>query len=275
MIPTSISEGSLCSLLSLLIQMLISSGNTITDTPRPSEHPLAQLSRQVTLRCMYIYIYIYIYTHTYIYTHRHTPLCAQLCPTLCDTLDWSLPSSSVMGFSRQESWIGLPFPAPGESSRPRGQTCISCVADRFFTHWAIREAHTLRYKSNKICCCCSVTQSCPTLWNPMDNSTPGFPVLHYLPESAKTHMHWVGDTIQPSYPLLTPSPPTLNLSQHQGLFQWVSSSHKVAKVLELQPQSSVFPMRIKDWFPLGLTGLISLLSKGLSRIFSNITVWKH
>ena len=180
-----------------------------------------------------------------------------------------------MGFSRQESWIGLPFPAPGESSRPRGQTCISCVADRFFTHWAIREAHTLRYKSNKICCCCSVAQSCPTLWNPMDNSTPGFPVLHYLPESAETHMHWVGDNIQPSYPLLTPSPPTLNLSQHQGLFQWVSSSHKVAKVLELQPQPSVFPMNIKDWFPLGLTGLISLLSKGLSRIFSSITVWKH
>ena len=79
----------------------------------------------------------------------------------------------------------------------------------------------------------SVTQSCPTLWDPMDCSIPGFPVLHYLPEFAQTQVHRVGDAMQPSHPLLSPSPPALNLSQHQGLFQWVSSSHWVAKVLEL------------------------------------------
>ena len=79
---------------------------------------------------------------------------------------------------------------------------------------------------------CSVTQSNVTLCNPMDCSTPGFPVHHQLPELAQTHVHWVRDAIQPAHPLSSPSPPTFNLSQHQGLFQWVSSSHEVAKVLE-------------------------------------------
>ena len=71
----------------------------------------------------------------------------------------------------------------------------------------------------------SVAQSCPTLCNPMNRSTPGLPVHHQLLEFTHTHVHWVGDAIQPSHPLLSPSPPALNLSQHQGLFQWVSSSH--------------------------------------------------
>ena len=83
---------------------------------------------------------------------------------------------------------------------------------------------------------CSVAKSCLTLCNRMDWGTPGFPVLHCLPEFAQTHVHWVGDAIQPSYPLSSSSPPAFNLSQHQGLFQWVSSSHQVAKVLELQLQ---------------------------------------
>ena len=79
----------------------------------------------------------------------------------------------------------------------------------------------------------SVTQSCPTFWGPMDCSMPGFPVLHYLLEFAQTHVRWVNDAIQPSHPLLSPSP-AFNLSQPQGLFQWVSSLHHVAKVLEFQ-----------------------------------------
>ena len=77
----------------------------------------------------------------------------------------------------------------------------------------------------------SVTQSCLTLCNPMNCSMPGLPVHHQLLESTQTHVHWLGDAIQPSPPLSSPSPPALNLSQHQGLFQWVSSSHQVAKVL--------------------------------------------
>ena len=83
----------------------------------------------------------------------------------------------------------------------------------------------------------SATQSCPTLWEPMDCRMPGFPVHHKLPELAQTHVHWVSDAIQPS-PLLSPSPPAFNLSQHQDHFQWVNSSHQVAKVLEFQLQQS-------------------------------------
>ena len=83
------------------------------------------------------------------------------------------------------------------------------------------------------------TQSCLTLCNPTDCSMPGLPVHHQLPELAQTHVHQVGDAIQPSHPLSSPSPPALNLSQHQGLFQ-VSSSHQVAKVLELQLQHQSF-----------------------------------
>ena len=89
-------------------------------------------------------------------------------------------------------------------------------------------------------CCCSVTKSCPTLYNPMDCSTPGFPVLPCLPEFAQTHVHWVNDAIQPSHPLSPPSPPAFSLYQHQGLFQRVDSSHQVAKVLELQLQHQSF-----------------------------------
>ena len=80
----------------------------------------------------------------------------------------------------------------------------------------------------------SVSQSRPTLCNPMNHSTPGLPAHHQLPEFTQTHVHWVGDAIQPSHPLLSPSPPAPNPSQHQSLFQWVNSSHEVVKVLELQ-----------------------------------------
>ena len=83
-------------------------------------------------------------------------------------------------------------------------------------------------------CISSVAQSCPTLCNPMDCSTPGIPVHHQLLELTQTHVHRVGDAIQPSHPLSFPSPPTFNLSQHQSFFQWVSSSHEVANVLEFQ-----------------------------------------
>ena len=93
-----------------------------------------------------------------------------------------------------------------------------------------------------------VSQSCLTLWDPMDRRTPGLPVHHQLPKSTQTYVHWVGDAIQPSHPLSSPSPPALNLSQHQGLFKWVSSSHQVAKVLEFQLQDQSF-----QWTP----GLIS------------------
>jgi len=94
----------------------------------------------------------------------------------------------------------------------------------------------------------SVVQLCPTLCDPMNHSTPGLPVHHQFPESSQTHVHWDSDAIQPSHPLLSPSPPALNLSQHQGLFKWVSSLHQVAKVFEFHLQHQSF-----QWTP----GLIS------------------
>ena len=90
----------------------------------------------------------------------------------------------------------------------------------------------------------SVAQSCLTLCDPMNRSTSGLPVHHQLPQFTQTHVHWVGDAIQPSHPLSSSSPPALNLSQHQGLFQWVSSLHEVAKVLEFQLQHQSF-----QWTP--------------------------
>ena len=89
-------------------------------------------------------------------------------------------------------------------------------------------------------CSCSVAKSCLTLCNPMNHSTPVFPVLHYLPEFAQIHVHWVGDSIQPSHPLSSPSLPDFNLSQHQGLFKWVSSSNQMTSVLEFQLQHQSF-----------------------------------
>ena len=107
-----------------------------------------------------------------------------------------------------------------------------------------------------------VTQSCLTLCDPMVCSTPGFPVLHHLPEFAQAHVHWVSDAIQPSYPLSSPSPLAPNPSQHQSLFQWLGFSHQVAKVsIGASASASVLEMNIQGWFSLGLTSLTSLQSK--------------
>ena len=92
----------------------------------------------------------------------------------------------------------------------------------------------------------SVAQSCPTLCEPMNCSTPGLPVHHQLSEFTQTYVHWGDDAIQPSHLLSSPSPPAVNLSQHQGLFKWVSSSHQVAKVLEFQLQYQSFQWIFRD-----------------------------
>ena len=86
----------------------------------------------------------------------------------------------------------------------------------------------------------SVTQSCLTICDPVNHSTPGLPVHYQLPESTQTHVHWVSDANQLSYPLSSPFPPALNLSQHQSLFKWVGFLHQVAKVLEFQRQHQSF-----------------------------------
>ena len=121
----------------------------------------------------------------------------------------------------------------------------------------------------------SVAQSCPTLCDPVNRSTPGLPVHHQLPEFTQTHVHRVSDAIQPSHPLSSPSPPAPNPSQHQSLLQRVSSLHEVAKVLEFQLQHHSFQRNPRaDLLQNGLVGS-PCSPKGLSRVFSNTTVQKH
>ena len=120
----------------------------------------------------------------------------------------------------------------------------------------------------------SVAQSCPTLCDPMNRSTPGLPVHHQLLEFTQTHVHRVNDAIQPSYPLSSSSPPAPNPSQHQSfpmsrLFSWGGQSTGASAL------ASFLPKKSQGWSSLEWTGWISLQSKGLSRVFSNTTVQKH
>ena len=120
----------------------------------------------------------------------------------------------------------------------------------------------------------SVAQSCLTLCNPVNCSTPGLPVHHQLLEFTQTHVHWVSDAIQPSHPLLSPSPPGPNPSQHQSfpmsqLFAWGGQSTGVSAL------AAFFPKKSQGWSPSEWTGCRSLQSKGLSRVFSNTTVQTH
>ena len=117
----------------------------------------------------------------------------------------------------------------------------------------------------------SVAQSCPSLFDPMDCSTPDLPVHHQLLEFNQTYVHWVSDAIQPSHPLSSPSPPAFNLSQHLGLFICSSDGQSIG----VSASASILPINIQDWFPLGWTGWNSLQSKGLSRVFSSTTVQNH
>ena len=121
----------------------------------------------------------------------------------------------------------------------------------------------------------SVAQSFPTLCNPMNHSTPGLSVHHQLLGSTQTHLHWVSDTIQPSHPRSSPSPPAPQSLPASGsfpmsqLFAWGGQSIGVSAL------ASFLPMNTQVWYPSEWTGWISLQSKGLSRVFSNTTVQKH
>ena len=152
--------------------------------------------------------------------------------------------------------------------------CFTIVWQCNYTPWAVSSSMKsqafsyISFQFNSV-----QSLSCVRLSDSMDCSMPGLPVHHQPLELAQTHVHRVGYAIQPSHPLSSPSPPAFNLSQHQGLFQWVSSSPSGGQ--SIGALASVLPMNIKHWFHLGLIGLISLLSKGLSRVFPNTTVQKH
>ena len=196
-------------------------------------------------------------------------------------LDWEVPFYSY--FAQFKPWMGFEF---WQMIFKFKWLCIGiiynfllCFVNLNYIDWFLNVKTTcfpaiMVYMTLTSVQFSSVAQSWLTLWDPMNRSMPGLPVHHKLQESTQTHVHWVSDAIQPSYPLSSPSPPASNPSQHQGLFQWVNSSHEVAKVLEFQLQHHL-PMNTQDWPPLGWTGWISLQSRGLSRVFSNTTVQKH
>ena len=161
-------------------------------------------------------------------------ICVQLFAT-----PWTIAHQAPLSkeVSRQEHWNGLPYPSSGDLPDP-GIGPMSLVppslAGRLFTTSATWEDFLF------LVAVFLVIQSCLTLWDTMDCSRPGLPVPHHLPEFAQVHVHCMGDAIQPSRPLTPSSPSVLNLSQHQGLFQWVRSLHHMTKILELRLQHQPF-----------------------------------
>ena len=137
--------------------------------------------------------------------------------------DWAISLSLFTFMHWRRKWQPTPVFLPGESQGRR--SLVGCCL------WGRTELDMTEVTSVQFS---SVAQLCLTLWDPMNRSTPGLPVHHQLPEFTKTHVHWVSDAIQPSHPLSSPSLPAPNASQHQSLFQWINSSHEVAKVLEFQ-----------------------------------------
>ena len=173
-------------------------------------------------------------------------LVTQSCLTLCNPMGCSPPGSLVHEIlqARILEWVAISFSRPWECSLSNNILFFSWKEFTTFYNFFIflgdkdiQEHIIINIQFS------SVAQLCSTLCNPMNCSTPGFPVHHQLLESTQSHVHWVGDAIQPSHPLSSPSL-ALNLSQHQGLFQWVSSLHQVAKLLELQLQHQSF-----QWTP--------------------------
>ena len=128
-----------------------------------------------------------------------------------------------------------------------------------------------------VSCCCSSSSLtlCQTLCNPRDCSMPSFPVAHHLLKLVQTHVYWGSDPIQPSHPLPSPSPPAFNLSSIRVFLLMNQLFSSGSQSVGASASASVLPMNIQDWFPLGLTSLISLSLKGLSKVFSKTTVEKH
>ena len=171
-------------------------------------------------------------------------------------MDCSLPGSSIYGLfqARILEWIAISFyrgsSCPRDRPRSPALQAVSLLSEPL-SMWAtntrtftIRDENYSGYNKTYISVqFSSVAQSCPTLCDPMNRSMVSFPVHHQLPEFTQTHIHWVGDAIQPSRPLLSSSLPAFNFSLHKGLFKWLCSLHQVAKVLEFQHRSFQWILR--------------------------------
>ena len=192
-------------------------------------------------------------------------------------MDCSLPGSSVHGIfqARILEWVAISFSR--RSSQP-GMEPRSPHCRQTLSIWSTRSlikdlSYFLTLMFGGLSCCRSVAQSNLTL-RPTDCSTLGFPVLHHLPERAQTQVHRISDAIQPSHPVVSSSscPQSFPASGSFPVSQFFASG---GQSIGASASASVLPMNIQDWFPLGWTAWISLLSKGLSRVFSNTTVQKH
>ena len=172
--------------------------------------------------------------------------------------------------SSKNEWSGIYNTRLLHVAKKRCEQCFNvCEESNFHGPYLINSLYHFIIRFS------SVSQSCPTLCNPMDCSTPGLPVHHQLPEFTQTHVHWVGDAIQLSHPLSSPSPPAFNLSPASGSFLMSQFFTSGGQSIGASASASVLTVNIQDWLPSGLTGWISLQSKGLSRAFSNTTVQKH
>ena len=148
---------------------------------------------------------------------------------MSDPMNYSMPGFPVLHYLLEFAQIHVHWVS--DAIQPSHPLSFPSLLHSIFSRVFSNESYV-----NLIIQFSSVAQSCTTLCDPMNCSMPCLPVHHQLPEFIQTHMHWVGDAIQPSHPLSSPSPPAPNPSQHQGLFQWVNSSHEVAKVLD-QPNN--------------------------------------
>ena len=192
--------------------------------------------------------------------------CAQSCLTPYNPMGLFVHGIS---WARILEWVAISYSSG--SFWPRDRTCVSCIAGGFFTPEPLEKTN-LWFSSVQFN---SVAQSCLTLCDPMNCSMPGLLVHHQLPEFTQTHVHQVGDAIQPSHPLSSPSPPAPNPSQHQSLFPvsqlftWGGQSTGVSAL------ASFLPKNTQGLSPSEWTGWISMQYKGLSRVFSNTTVQKY
>ena len=209
-------------------------------------------------------------------------------------MDCSLQGSSVHGIFQAGVLECIAISFSRGSSQPRDRTRVSHIVDRCFTIWVTRE---VKASINSFVCILmlmclrrfpgskgmhkylwfysvqfsSVPQSCLTLCDLMNHSTPGLPVHHKLPESTQTHVHWVGDAI----PSVVPFSSCIQSFPASGAFQMRQLFALGGQSIGVSASTSVIPMNTQDWSPLGWTGWISLQSKGLSKVFSNTTVQKH
>ena len=201
------------------------------------------IEQYMTINCLLQFIInLYLLWERYLYTYLpSSPLSQVFCHAPHSTSPWTCVQWHLRHLVTYLFHVHFPRWTPKVRDHVYGHCAITVISLR---------SHMNKQSLFSSVQCTSFAQLSPTLCNPMDCSTPGLPVHHQLPEFTQTHVHWVSDAIQPSHPWSSPSPPAFNLSQHQGLFKWVSSLHQVAR-LGVSASTPVLPMNTQDWSAFG------------------------